>query len=91
MAVALREPPSDAALLSFQELLDRELGRASGDYARARATGALGAARVLPVDASVFTEHWHRRIAAGMRPPEIKDQVFQPDPAAWSRMTAPPR
>ncbi|MFE0178566.1 DUF6182 family protein [Streptomyces sp. NPDC059002] len=39
-----------------------------------------------PVAAAAFTEHWHHRLAAGMRPPEIKDQVFQHDPAAWSRL-----
>ncbi|NEY31319.1 hypothetical protein GTU99_03695 [Streptomyces sp. PRKS01-65] len=86
LAVALRRPLPAAGLLSLQDLVDEELGRVSRDYRNARSTGALGAARVVPVDAAAFTEHWHHRLAAGMRPPEIKDQVFQHDPAAWSRL-----
>ncbi|MFH8566066.1 GH3 auxin-responsive promoter family protein [Streptomyces sp. NPDC017988] len=86
LVVAPDQPLPPARLPAFQDLVDKELCRVSHDYRHVRSTGALGAARVVPVAASAFTEHWHHRLAAGMRPPEIKDQVFQHDPAAWARL-----
>ncbi|MEU1132231.1 GH3 auxin-responsive promoter family protein [Streptomyces sp. NPDC005900] len=79
--------PFDA--VSFAGALDAELCRRSPDYRRAREDGRLAPARVLRVPPSAFVAHWHRRVAAGMRPPEVKDQVFQPDAAAWDLITAP--
>ncbi|WP_367042193.1 GH3 auxin-responsive promoter family protein [Streptomyces sp. Je 1-332] len=77
-----------SGVTSFAGVLDEELCRANPHYRRARAGGALAAARVLPVPAPAFVANWHRRVAAGMRPPEVKDQVFQPDGAAWDLITA---
>ncbi|WP_405774641.1 GH3 auxin-responsive promoter family protein [Streptomyces sp. NBC_00859] len=88
LAVATREPLPLTMLLRFQDLVDKELGRVSRTYRHARSMGALGPARVVVVSAATFTEHWHRRLASGMRPPEIKDQVFQHDDAAWARITS---
>ncbi|MFJ9742862.1 GH3 auxin-responsive promoter family protein [Streptomyces sp. NPDC101166] len=88
LAVAVRTPLPLTMRLAFQDLVDKELGRVSRGYRSARSMAALGPLRVAVVPESAFTEHWHRRLAAGMRPAEIKDQVFQQDDDAWSRITS---
>ncbi|QEU91107.1 GH3 family domain-containing protein [Streptomyces kanamyceticus] len=87
VAVALDGTPSGAATAAaLGGHFDGALRATSEGYRAARARGALGAARILPVPVSAFTDHWHRRVAGGMRPPEVKDQVFQPDQDAWRRL-----
>ncbi|MFI1971841.1 GH3 family domain-containing protein [Streptomyces cinnamoneus] len=86
VAVALRPAPRPEEVLAFGDRLDREIARQAPRYAAARARGDLAALRVQCVPPSAFTAHWHRRVAAGMRPPEVKDQVFLPDPAAWQEL-----
>ncbi|MEV4506959.1 GH3 family domain-containing protein [Streptomyces klenkii] len=83
VAAALHPEPLPGELPALAQALDRELGRLSHGYRAARARGALAAPVVRPVAPEAFARHWHRRVAAGMRPPEVKDQILQPDPAAW--------
>lgn len=86
-AVALRNGPRPGEADGLGRELERALRATAPDYSRAREDGRLGPASVKVVPEEAFTAHWHRRVTGGMRPPEVKDQVFQPDPAAWARLT----
>ncbi|MFJ2773981.1 GH3 auxin-responsive promoter family protein [Streptomyces sp. NPDC087300] len=86
VALALERPPGAAETTALGDRFDAALRAASEGYRSARARGALGAARILPVPVAAFTDHWHRRVAGGMRPAEVKDQVFQQDQDAWRRL-----
>ncbi|MGA4844618.1 GH3 family domain-containing protein [Streptomyces sp. G45] len=77
----------DPVVADFAGVVDAELCRTSRTYRAARAAGRLGAARLLPVPAAAFVADWHRRVAGGMRPPEVKDRVFQRDSAGWELLT----
>jgi hypothetical protein len=59
-------------------------------YRAARAAGGLDPVRVVPTHPDAFLREFERRVTAGERPPRVKDRVFQPDPAAWDRLTAEP-
>ncbi|MEU7650198.1 GH3 family domain-containing protein [Streptomyces huasconensis] len=82
-----RAVPDGSVVAAFEGVLDEELCRTSRTYRGARAAGRLGAARLLPVPSEAFVADWHRRVAGGMRPPEVKDQVFQRDTAGWELLT----
>lgn len=71
----------------FTDALDHALYVHSGDYRRARADGRLGAPSTLLLDADAFHRDWQQRVAAGVRPTQVKDRLFRQDAALWRSLT----
>ncbi|MFF8945220.1 GH3 auxin-responsive promoter family protein [Streptomyces sp. NPDC014864] len=86
-AVSHRTPWSPGEGDRFAEALDGELCRQAPGYRTARATGRLGAAWVTRLDGDAFRRDWHNTVATGIRPTQVKDRLFQQDPAQWARLT----
>lgn len=63
--------------------LDTALARESAGYRAAR----LAAPVVHRLDGEAFLRDWHERVRAGVRPAQVKDRLWQPDPLAWRNLT----
>jgi hypothetical protein len=87
-AVAFPAPPSEPETRAFRAALDEGLCREAPGYAAARRSGGLAAPLVRPVPVETFWREWRRRVEQGERPTRVKDQVFRPDPGAWTRVLA---
>jgi hypothetical protein len=68
--------------------LDGALRGVSADYDAARARGRLGEPRLHLLAADAFLREWQSRVESGIRPPQVKDRVFQRDDAAWRALLA---
>ena len=71
----------------FAAALDAALGEESSGYLSARRTGRLGAAVVGRLDTDAFARDWQTSVASGVRPTQVKDRMFRPDPAMWEQLT----
>ncbi|MFI0817981.1 GH3 auxin-responsive promoter family protein [Streptomyces sp. NPDC021098] len=79
-------PWSDREAAALGRALDAALGAAAPGYRSARDTARLGAPEIHRVAPDAFAREWHHRVAAGTRPAQVKDRVFQQDDAAWQRL-----
>jgi hypothetical protein len=77
---------TEAAVL--RSSLDGALRGVSADYDTARARGRLGEPRLRLLPADAFLREWQGRVESGIRPPQVKDRVFQRDDAAWQALLA---
>ena len=84
--VAPRNPWTKAEIGLFTGRLDDALGAVAPRYRQVRATGALAplTVRTLPDDS--FLHDWHDRVAAGVRPAQVKDRLVHRDLASWQKL-----
>jgi hypothetical protein len=87
-ALAPAQPVGAAEAARLASSVDGALCGLSTDYATARARGRLGEPRLHLLPADAFRREWQRRVALGIRPPQVKDRVFQRDDATWSALLA---
>lgn len=87
-ALAPGRPVSAAEAAVLVSALDGALRGVSGDYDAARAQDRLGEARLHLLPADAFLREWQGRVESGVRPPQVKDRVFQRDDAAWRALLA---
>ncbi|OIK06017.1 GH3 auxin-responsive promoter family protein [Streptomyces monashensis] len=87
-ALAPRAPWSEAESERFTTLLDRALHRESAGYRAARARNALSAPSLTLLPPDAFLHDWQDRVAAGVRPTQVKDRLFRQDPGQWAALTA---
>lgn len=71
------------------QIFDEALQGIAPRYAALRASGALQKAGFVVTQPKAFFREWERRVASGIRPPQVKDRMFQTDAAAWDRLTQP--
>ena len=89
-ALAVDRPVLDHERDALGAALDAALRHRSHDYDAARRAGRLGAPWPHPVPGDAFLTEWHARVASGVRPPQVKDRVFERDDAAWDRLVPVP-
>jgi hypothetical protein len=77
---------TDAETTALAAALDDALRSASADYATARDAGRLAAPALHVLTGDAFSQDWAARVAAGIRPAQVKDRVFQRDDEAWRRL-----
>jgi hypothetical protein len=87
-ALAPAQPVGAAEAARLASSVDGALCGLSTGYATARARGRLGEPRLHLLPADAFRREWQRRVASGIRPPQVKDRVFQRDDATWSALLA---
>jgi hypothetical protein len=85
-AVAPRIPWTTAETELFTERLDDALGTAAPRYRRARVAGALAPLTVHTLPEDAFLRDWHDRVAAGVRPAQVKDRLVYRDTASWRNL-----
>lgn len=86
LAIAPSSPIAESERRALETAFDRELCRLGADYGKARTQGRLGDLVVHLVDPHAFFREWERRVQQGIRPPQVKDRVFQKDEEAWNRL-----
>ncbi|MGW5699504.1 hypothetical protein ACWEWX_55065, partial [Streptomyces asiaticus] len=79
-------PWSDRETAALGRAVDAALSAAAPGYRSARGTGRLDAPEIHRVAPDAFARDWQHRVAAGTRPAQVKDRVFQQDDAAWQRL-----
>ncbi|MFE2448417.1 GH3 auxin-responsive promoter family protein [Streptomyces melanosporofaciens] len=79
-------PWSDRETAALGRAVDAALSAAAPGYRSARGTGRLGAPEIHRVAPDTFARDWQHRVAAGTRPAQVKDRVFQNDDSAWQRL-----
>jgi hypothetical protein len=89
LAIAPTEPVTDAEAAVLQRALDDRLRAVCASYGEARDRGRLDAPRAHVVTPDAFLDEWERRVAAGARPSQVKDRVFERDEDAWRRLLGP--
>jgi hypothetical protein len=77
---------SAGEITSLGTALDDALRAGSAGYASARDSGRLGDPVLHVLTADAFLQDWTARVASGIRPPQVKDRVFQRDDEAWQRL-----
>jgi hypothetical protein len=87
-ALAPGQPVSATEAAVLVSAVDGALRGESADYAAARARGRLGEPRLHLLAADAFLREWQGRVESGVRPPQVKDRVFQRDDAAWQALLA---
>lgn len=78
---------TDSELAALARSLDESLRRFSHSYGQARQDKLLGMPEILVAEKGAFKRHFTSQLAAGIRPTQIKDRVFQRDAVIWARMT----
>jgi GH3 auxin-responsive promoter len=87
-ALAPGQPVSATEAAVLVSSVDGALRGVSADYDAARARGRLGEPRLHLLPADAFLREWQGRVESGVRPPQVKDRVFQRDDAAWRALLA---
>jgi hypothetical protein len=87
-AVAPETTWPDGACARFGALLDVALRGRSPGYALARRQGRLGGLAMRPLHPDSFQREWHARVAAGVRPTQVKDRLFRPEESQWRQLIA---
>ncbi len=68
---------------------DTRLCGLAGRYRGLRESGMLQETRLVAAAPGAFYREWERRVASGVRPPQVKDRMFQTDAAVWQRIAGP--
>lgn len=87
-ALAPSQPVSATEAAVLVRALDGGLRGVSADYHAARGRGGLSEPRLHLLPADAFLREWQGRVESGIRPPQVKDRVFQRDDAAWQALLA---
>jgi hypothetical protein len=87
-ALAPSQPVSATEAEALVSSLDGALRGLSRDYDAARAQGRLGKPRLHLLPVNAFLREWQERVESGVRPPQVKDRVFQQDNATWRTLLA---
>jgi hypothetical protein len=87
-ALAPGQPVSATEAAVLVSSVDDALRGVSADYDAARTQGHLGGPRLHLLPADAFLREWQGRVESGIRPPQVKDGVFQRDDAAWQALLA---
>ncbi|MGX7827331.1 GH3 family domain-containing protein [Actinokineospora sp. 24-640] len=85
-AIATDAPVDARERAALLAAIDARLRHHSAGYATARRTGRLADPALHLLDGTAFLREWHARVASGIRPPQVKDRVFQRDAATWSAL-----
>ena len=85
-AVAPRTPWHPGEADRFLTELDTALAAESAGYRAARTEGRLGRPGIHLLDPDAFQHEWHRIVAGGIRPTQVKDRLFRQDLALWHRL-----
>ncbi|MFC0105753.1 GH3 auxin-responsive promoter family protein [Kibdelosporangium aridum] len=85
-AVACESTVQPSERHAMEDALDRALKQGSAGYERARRLGDLDPPVVRVLHGDAFHEQWQARVASGIRPPQVKDRVFQMDDTAWQNL-----
>ncbi|ROP36562.1 GH3 family domain-containing protein [Saccharothrix texasensis] len=85
-ALAPYTPWSGDETTRIGERLDAALRARSAGYDSARVQGRLAGPELTLLDADAFQRDWHRRVAEGTRPAQVKDKLFRQDQADWERL-----
>jgi hypothetical protein len=86
LAVAPEQRPSQAELAALTTAVDEQLTRIASGYHQARRGGLLDAPVLRLTASDAFFREWQATVAGGVRPTQVKDRVFQRDPAVWRRL-----
>jgi hypothetical protein len=86
IAIAPWHAVTGAEIAALASVLDQELGAVCPSYGEARRDGRLAPARVRATAPDAFFREWEREVASGVRPPQVKDRIFQRDASAWARI-----
>lgn len=87
-ALAPDQPVGEPEAAALAAAVDGALRGLSADYDAARTRGGLDTPRLHLLPADAFARDWQRRVEAGIRPPQVKDRVFQRDDTAWQALLA---
>lgn len=77
----------DDEVVALARSLDESLQRVSQRYGQARRDELLDPVEILVAENGAFERHFAARLAAGIRPTQIKDSVFQRDAVIWAALT----
>jgi hypothetical protein len=67
---------------------DQALQKSASNYRQARRDGKLAAPKFYRTGKDAFFKEWQTRVASGIRPPQVKDRMFENDDAVWQRLLA---
>ncbi|MFC7617223.1 GH3 auxin-responsive promoter family protein [Actinokineospora soli] len=85
-AIAFDDPVDARERAALTSSVDTSLRALSRGYDAARRAGELADPVLHVLDGNAFLREWHARVESGIRPPQVKDRVFQRDEGAWQRL-----